>query len=371
MLAGLISLVSAATAAPASLDELPTNRWVRVEVSCEGGDPDYNGGCPTGRGWIQLAYDSKRDKVVLFGGSGEWYFNDLWYFDPVTLVWSLVLQDTRLAGVEKDWSKYPRGRDNHQFVYDPKNDVYWMYGGTGKGGTWKFDPDTREWTALWPTGRSMPFDIASMDPGFAYSADLEGILLFGGTRFSPRDATWWFDTSSQKWSELTPSRHPEARTQLENALTYDSVRKKFILFGGQGKGRDRPKFDDTWIFDPDTGQWQEMTPPVSPPARDRHVLVFDQKNDVAIMLGGHEVADTWIYDPKTNRWTELVSARGDYIAENAYVSGAVYIPKYDVTLFRDRKGRMFYLRLDLTKDLSEPSNGSVPALTAEERYSGS
>src|SRR5690606_37276681 len=87
--------------------DLPVNRWVQVEFDCEGGDPGYAGGCPSGRGWLQLAYDQRRVRVVLFGGSGEWYFNDLWYYDPIQRHWTLLLQDTRLIGEEKDWTKYP------------------------------------------------------------------------------------------------------------------------------------------------------------------------------------------------------------------------------------------------------------------------
>ncbi len=350
ILAALIAFfVTGESVHAAALDDLPVNRWIPIEVTCEGGDPNYNGGCPTGRGWTQLTYDLTRDRVVMFGGSGEWYFNDLWYFDPVNRVWSLVLQDTRLAGVKKDWSQYPRGRDNHEFVYDPKHDVYWMYGGTGKGGMWKFDPNVRNWVPLWPEHGMGPLEMASMDPGFALSPDTDHILLFGGTRYSPRDATWLFNTNSQQWRELHPPQAPQARAQIENAMTYDNFRHQFILFGGQAKGRTRQSLGDTWIFDPSAGVWRDMRPNHAPPARDRHVLVFDQKNGVAIMLGGYKSADTWIYDPKDNRWRELKSARGGYDPTNAYVSSAVYIPKYDVTLFRDKKGKMYYLRLNLQK----------------------
>lgn len=354
VLAGLMAWAMSVQAAQSVLDDLPVNRWVPVKVKCENGDPRYHGGCPSGRGWIQLAYDSKRDAVVLFGGSGEWYFNDLWYYDLKQQLWTLILQDTRLAGVEKDWSEYPRGRDNHNFVYDTENDVYWLYGGTGKGGMWRFHPDRKQWEALWPTHGTGPLKMASMDPGFAYSADHDGMLLFGGTRYSPRDETWWFDAKQQRWQRLNPKVHPQARTQIENAMVYDTRRRQFILFGGQLPGKNRPSLNDTWIFHPEQRTWQQMNPDNPPPARDRHMMVFDQKNGVAIMLGANAVADTWIYFPDENRWQELVSARGDYDARESFVSGAVYIPKYDLTLYRDKRGNMYYLRLNLSKGLGRP-----------------
>jgi len=342
------------------LDDLVVNRWVKVQFQCSGGDPEYAGGCPSSRGWIQLAYDQRRKHIVLFGGSGEWYFNDLWYYHPQTRKWTMVIQDTRLAGQEKDWSQYPKGRDNHQLVYDPQRDVYWMYGGTSGGGFWMFDPKDRTWTVLERKHDGKRLPIVTLDPGFAYSAHHEGILLFGGNRWAPGEDTWWFDAVERKWTQLRPEPSPPARAQVENALTYDTVRKQFILFGGRAPAK--KKLGDTWIYDPSDGSWTNMKPPVSPPARDRHIVVFDQKNGVAILLGAHKDADTWIYDPDENQWQELVTARGDYPAKDSYVVSAAYVPDLDMTVFRDVRGRIYYLRLDLSRDLSVQSEGPPPTL---------
>jgi hypothetical protein len=337
----------AAIAQPAFMPELPKNRWVEMDVQCVGGLHSYARGCPTGRGWIQLAYDSRRGRVVLFGGSGEWYFNDLWYLDPRSMTWELILQDTRLAGVEKDWDVYPRGRDNHQLVYDPERDVYWMYGGTSGGGFWKFRPDAREWVRMPGDNDGKDLPLARLDPAFAVDPARHRILLFGGERWSFADETWTFDTLAETWTHLEGlSPRPAARAQTQNAMTYDTQRDQFILFGGRGLRREL--YGDTWIFDPEARRWREVTPARSPPGRDGHVLTYDQKNGVAILVAGNrKAADTWIYDPDRNTWAELVGARGDYRPEHARLGSAVYIPELDITLLRDVRARVYVMRLDL------------------------
>jgi hypothetical protein len=337
--------------------DLPVNRWVQVDIRCEGGKSDYAGGCPSSRGWIQLAYDSKRQRVVLFGGSGEWYFNDLWSFDWKTRVWHLVEQDSRLGGLQRDPKAYPPGRDNHQWVYDGEKDKFWLYGGTGGAGFWEWRPDTRKWRLAQQQhdGKTLPF--ATLDPAFAIAEDLRGVLLFGGERYSFDNHTWWFDLDQEHWRKLNPPAAPPPRAQTENAMVYDGPRKQFILYGGRSPTA-KP-LQDTWIFDATKRTWRQIKTMSGPPPRDSHILVFDRKSEVAILLGGTglKTADTWLFSPKTERWTELVSARGDYKAADSRVVSAVYVPEADLTIYRDVRGRVYFLRLDLSRDYQTPSTG--------------
>lgn len=348
--------------APLSADQdffenLPVNRWVPIDTTCVGGLKSYAGGCPSSRGWLQLAYDSQRGKVVLFGGSGEWYFNDLWYLDPLKQQWRLVLQDTRLAHEEKNWQTYPKGRDNHQLVYDEINDIYWMYGGTGGGGFWKYIPSKTQWHRMPGWHNDENFPMAKLDPGFTYSADRKEILLFGGEHHTFHNETWRFDIMEEKWQKLPTRTAPEPRAQIENALVYDTARQQYILFGG--RSLHKKPYGDTWIFEPNEMKWIQMHPENTPSARDQHILVFDQNNGVVIMLGGGDTADTWIYDPEGNIWNEIASARGDYEQGRARLASAVYMPELDITVFRDVKGKVYYFRLDLNHNYKRASDNDV------------
>ena len=347
---GATSAAAAHAAAEPHYPTLPVNRWVPIEFRCQGGKPDYASGCPSSRGWVQLAYDSKRQRVVLFGGSGEWYFNDLWSFDWKSRVWHLIEQDSRLGGIQRDAAAYPAGRDNHQWVYDEVKDKFWLYGGTGGAGFWEWLPEARKWRLAQRQHDGNALPAAILDPGFAIAQDLRGILLFGGERYTFYDQTWWFDLDQERWQRLTPPLAPPARAQTENAMVYDTARKQFILFGGRAPSA-KP-LQDTWIFNPKTRQWREIKGGAAPPARDSHILVYDGRNDVVVAFGGagRTTADTWLFNPKTERWSELVSARGDYHAPDSRVVSAVYIPEAELIFYRDLRGRVYFLRLDLAKD---------------------
>lgn len=339
--------------------DLPLNRWVPVPFRCQGGHADYANGCPSSRGWVQLAYDSKRQQVVLFGGSGEWYFNDLWTFDWKERLWKLIEPDAKLGKVKREATRYPAGRDNYQWGYDPRKDKFWLYGGTGGAGFWEWSPGSKDWRLAHAThdGKTLPF--ATLDPAFAVADDLRGILLFGGERYTFDNNTWWFDLDAERWEQLHPKASPPPRAQTENAMVYDPHRRQFILFGGRALGG-KP-LNDTWIFDARKRTWREVKTPVAPPARDSHILVFDRKHDVAILLGGLNLktADTWLFDAKTETWRELKSARGDYKPGDARVVSALYIPEADLTLYRDLRGRLYFMRLDLARDLDTPPTTAV------------
>lgn len=355
--AALTVLFCASTAFASLFPDLPVNRWVPVKHTCTGGLKHYFGGCPSERAWLQLAYDSKRGKVVLFGGSGEWYFNDLWRFDPRTQVWELVLQDTRLAGIEKDWNQYPQGRDNHQLIYDAEHDVYWMYGGTGGSGFWKFLPQQSKWVRMPGTHDGVSLPVAALDPGFAFAPALAKILLFGGERHSFWNQTWVFDTRAETWRKLATASAPAPRAQLENALVYDTPRQEFILFGGRDARE--ALLGDTWIFNLAQSAWRQIQTRPSPPARDGHIMVFDEKNKRVLLWGGTAQADTWLFDPAAGTWREVVAARGSYDASTARLASAVYLPDADLTVFRDRKGTMYFFRLDLSQAWDKPSDSRV------------
>jgi len=269
----------------------------------------------------------------------------------------LVLQDTRLAGVEKDWNHYPKGRDNHQLIYDAEHDVYWLYGGTGNSGFWKFIPQQNKWMRM-PgdhDGSSLP--VAALDPGFAFAPDAGKVLLFGGERHTYWNQTWSFDTRNETWRRLQTSTAPSPRAQLENALVYDAKRRQFILFGGRN-GKE-VSLADTWIYGLDQAAWRQINPERSPAARDGHIMVFDQKNNGVIMWGGTANAETWFFDPDSGKWQEIIAARGDYDASKARLSSAVYIPDADLTVFRDTHGSIYFFRLDLKKAWDRPSEKAI------------
>jgi len=136
---------------------------------------------PPRRYWGNVAYDSNRNRVVLFGGNGARDFDDTWAYDIDTGEWEQASGDPR-----------PAKRGSSNMAYDPEHDVFVMFGGhdtTGSslGDTWILDADTLTWstassttTSEDSTGTPAPIPEESTGisiPGFPVWTTLCTILL--------------------------------------------------------------------------------------------------------------------------------------------------------------------------------------------------
>jgi len=219
-----------------------------------------------------MVYDSARQVSLLFGGGRPAEppdspdLGDTWQWDG---------QDwTQLA------NSGPIPRSHHAMAFDSSRNRTVLFGGTAQGqnspllDTWEFDG--QEWTqqadtkphvedptmAFDSTGvRVLLFDgatvqtwswngaswvqIAELGPplrvGTAMTAVASSIVLFGGGRGDPpiKGDTWRFD--AEHWTQIQ-NIGPAPRTG--HALTFDSTRDAVVLFGGFGANDSI--LGDTW-----------------------------------------------------------------------------------------------------------------------------
>jgi hypothetical protein len=201
----------------------------------------------------------------------------------------------------------------------------------------------------------------------AFDSTRETAVMFGGTNINqstglatPNQETWEWSVESGKWSNRTGAGSaPEARSGA--AMVYDSKRAKFVLFGGRaGSGYN---YEDTWEWDPVTGQWTDMTNAgAHPTARSQHGMVYEASTGMILLYGGGRsdsdswdasgvsmsLGDTWELDPTTYVWTPVTTpiaptARHDFglVWDSAHnkavlfggmqtdVSGVTGVPKQD------------------------------------------
>jgi len=274
---------------------------------------------PALRGWVLInsngpagggiaAYDSDRHVAVMFACVGS-YPSDTWEFDGTT--WRQVA----VAG--------PHGRDaSGKMVYDPPNKRMLMQGGwwpdNNDPWTWEYrvtgpGPDDRKWVNI------VQADCAYRGaPGLAYDGKRNTALSFGGNHWqSFYNDTWRFDGSSDTWTWLLnwgPSR-------FAAGLVYDSVRDKFVMFGGTGRwwsGDTEQGRGNTCEFDPKTDAWTEILPqgaPGTPGPRWFPAMVFDPAAGVTMLKGGgrnsdsHTYTDTWEWNGIV--WTEIPTRPGE------------------------------------------------------------
>ncbi|MHC4815400.1 MAG: Kelch repeat-containing protein [Planctomycetota bacterium] len=167
-----------------------------------------------------LAYDSHRNVVVLFGGSGN--RSDTWEWDGSK--WTQMKPTTS-----------PPGRYT-AMTYDPTRKRVVLYGGSNRANdTWEYDGKT--WTQVITKNKPTAYCCVAM----AYDLPRQRVVIFGG--FSPNNnETWEYDGNN--WTQIKPPMSPSARRDFDN-MVYDSRRQRMVLFGGLTNGGQAA---DTWEY---------------------------------------------------------------------------------------------------------------------------
>ncbi|MBK9386617.1 MAG: hypothetical protein IPN34_17530 [Planctomycetes bacterium] len=224
-----------------------------------------------------LAYDSVRDRVVLFGGWGGQYLADTWEYDGTS--WAPVLT-----------ANHPSPRAFHRMAFDAARGRIVLFGGTNSaqeyGDTWEYDGI--DWTIRTPQHSPAP----RFNHALAYDEARQNVVMFSGWRgYGHPSDTWVWNGAD--WTELTPQISPPGRDS--HAMAYDPSRQVVVLFGGWFSGGAR--LGDTWEW---SGiQWQQTTPASGPEPRWIQSICWDGRR---VMLHGGSsstsaLGDTWSYGP--------------------------------------------------------------------------
>lgn len=266
---------------------------------------------PVSRTRASLAYDSVRNRVVMFGGSdvnGSHFFNETWLWDG------------------HDWQQAnpttsPPARDGATMVFDSKRGRMILFGGRTRlpegyaayGDTWSWDGTT--WTDLGPT--TTP--DARMGAAMSYDPLRDQVVMFGGTNKS--DAvntnttlctylnpcaialkTWTFDGTD--WHGFTGT---QPATRFDSRMAWDPATHTSLLFGGNvstvaGTPSD---LQDTWLWSGST--WTSVSPATKPLARSDYSMATNPVLQKIILTGGTAAeTKTWQWNGAT--WSDVTPA---------------------------------------------------------------
>lgn len=236
---------------------------------------------------VSMAYDSESDRVILFGGyNGASFLNETWAYDYKNNTWT-----------DMKPSKSPSVRYANPMEYDSKNDRVILFGGAdvskNLNDTWAYDYNSDTWTNMVSiVGPSIRH--ASL---MGYDSHSGRIVLFGGCISIASnqyfDDTWTYDYKNNTWKNVTAGTKPSAR--IGSGFAYYEQSDRIVLFGGYGKTGGN---DETWTFDLDNKLWQLESPTVKPSARWSAALAYDSESGVMIFFGGYDFSakgDTWAY----------------------------------------------------------------------------
>jgi hypothetical protein len=278
--------------------------------------------------------------VWVFGGrfraedSGNYtLFNDLLRYDVAADDWS----------VETAGGSLPRARANAAITWDSRRNRLWLFGGNVSisgvvyqplDDLWSFDLDTRVWeqssTAVAPPPR--------LFHSMAYDAQRDWLVVFGGaneTAFADVPLyfgdLWAYDLEQGSWIELAPQgAGPIGR--FWSTLVVDTTTDTYVTFGGHDPA-DLGNRNDVWRFDPNSGSWQEpaqgdvfnteangfcnfppdfaTVDPETPERRSAHTFVWSESCGHALLFAGKtdcgSTDDVWSLS--SEGWTEVVPAR--------------------------------------------------------------
>lgn len=140
--------------------------------------------------------------------------------------------------------------------------------------------------------------------GMTYDPVRDRVVLFGGdnnnttTRLSD---TWIF---TDRWRAVTATTGPSERSLGQ--LAYDPAGGRVLLYGGFGATSG--SLADTWAFD---DGWTRLEQNSAPGRRSGHRMVLDERTGQVVLFGGvsQEVttAETWVFD--TDGWRALQTPR--------------------------------------------------------------
>jgi galactose oxidase-like protein len=231
-----------------------------------------------------MAYDSKRQRILMFGGAD----------DSNTIDGKLSSLEAGSWKVIQDLPSVSRA--DATLVYDSKRDRLVLFGGRHENvlfaDTWEVDGD--DWKPTFMAGPSLRSAAAAV-----YDSARGVTVLYGGFRpLAGLGDTW--EWNGEQW-RLVSESGPGPRSWP--GLAYDSKRKRTILFGGEDeKGR---FYSDTWAWDGKT--WNRLATE-GPPERIQFVMEYDSARDRVVLFGGvndkpqHMLNDVWEFDGQT--WME-------------------------------------------------------------------
>lgn len=251
-----------------------------------------SGPAPPARELSGAVYDTRRKRVVLYGGAAvrprQGRLDDLWEWDGGK--W-LQIQ-----------ANGPGPRDHHAMVYDEGRGRTVLFSGLENGDkpgsdTWEWDGTS--WTKAateGPGGGGGHFAIG-------YDSIRKKVVLFGGMNITGKShsETWTWD--GKTWTKLALDESASPSRRYRHRMTFDSHTGGMVLFGGLLPKRAPAETGDTWIFD--GVRWTEVKAAgPTPEARNSQVMAYDPARRKVVLYGGASFdgkkgtiyQDTWEWD---------------------------------------------------------------------------
>ena len=280
---------------------------------------------PPPRSGHGLLFDSRRERLLVFGGCDSITRNDCWALDLTTAppVWFQALPGGPL----------PPRRAYMSGVYDSLYDRVVVFGGADSvaaksgpasvvGDLWTLplSGGPFSWTQLTLPGTPSPRAGAAA----IYDYSRQRMVLFGGLGASALNDCYTLSLgASPAWAPLGTSGGPPPGRAIPGVIHEFPPQDRMVMYGGfDGSG----PIDDVWALDLATSAWTQLSPTGGPPtARQFPAVVYDQRRARMVVFGGNGM-DGSVDDPlwslslgATPAWTDLGGRRPPTLWSSATV----------------------------------------------------
>ncbi len=314
--------------------------------------------------WCGAAYDTKRDRLIVWGGGHNGYAgNELYGFDVNNMQWSRISEPTPNDQIIENVHIYADGNPSARHTYDGMSyipepfDVLYgrgsaTYGGIPRGGphTWIYEFKNSRWVRTEDHPDHRVSELTGYDP---ISGNVYSHGKFYLSIYSPKTNTWIIDSARF-------SREP-----LDGNASLDPVRRKFVRIGG--------------------GVISAWDISVSPSTRTELIttgensiinakapgFVYDPVSDKFVAWDGYDTTGAiYTLDMDTLIWKKILPASSivpfvDPNGEHRGIFGRFqYIPSKNMFLAASYTDQNVYIfKLNNTVPISKPSIPSTPNTT--------
>jgi len=200
----------------------------------------------------RIVYDSESDRIIMFGGfefTKYLLVNETWVYDFNTDTWT---------NMEPRY--HPQARNYHDIAYDSKADKVVLWGGdlngqANKNEVWTYDYNTNTWEELSSKYANAPElrDYMNLE----YDEKADKFILYGGYSYGDNE-TWTYDLNTNTWQQMQPENNPGVISRY--TMVYIDDTNETILFGGQDGALNFQYVGDTWSYKLKDDKWIKIAP---------------------------------------------------------------------------------------------------------------
>jgi hypothetical protein len=201
----------------------------------------------------RIVYDSESDRIIMFGGFDFADFKlvgETWAYDYNSDSWTNM-----------DPHVHPQARNYQGMVYDSKADRIVLWGDWQRNYTPATDESV--WTYDFNANTWQEFEHKKDGPAvrdyimLAYDAKADRIIMYGGYDFG-NDETWLYDLNTHAWQQVIPANNPGVISRY--GMVYVKEVNQTILFGGQDAATHFQYVGNTWSYQFKTNRWKNVSP---------------------------------------------------------------------------------------------------------------